>query len=179
MKTPAATPVTTSIPRGPVLISLAIGAAILIGFRGQIAEVAAAGGGRPHLPDLALIGRQGLAIQAHLLAALTAFLLSLFMLGGAKGTRVHKAVGWAWVVLMMTTALSSFLITSLNPGRLSWIHILSGWTAFATPLGVWAARTHRIGLHRRTMTGLVVGGLLIAGGLTFIPGRLMWRVFFG
>jgi uncharacterized membrane protein len=29
------------------------------------------------------------------------------------------------------------------------------------------------------MTGLVVGGLVIAGLLTFIPGRLMFGVFFG
>lgn len=26
---------------------------------------------------------------------------------------------------------------------------------------------------------LFVGGLLVAGGLTFPPGRLMWRVVFG
>jgi hypothetical protein len=28
------------------------------------------------------------------------------------------------------------------------------------------------------MTVLVVGGLFIAGAFTFVPGRLMWRVFF-
>jgi uncharacterized membrane protein len=80
---------------------------------------------------------------------------------------------------MMTTALSSFFIRELSPGKLSYIHILSGWVAFATPLGVWAARTHRVRLHQHMMTGLVVGGLFIAGALTFIPGRLMFRVFFG
>jgi uncharacterized membrane protein len=29
------------------------------------------------------------------------------------------------------------------------------------------------------MAGLFLGGLIIAGVLTFIPGRLMWRLFFG
>jgi uncharacterized membrane protein len=29
------------------------------------------------------------------------------------------------------------------------------------------------------MLGLYFGGLLIAGGLTLIPGRLLHRVFFG
>ncbi len=29
------------------------------------------------------------------------------------------------------------------------------------------------------MTGLYFGALVIAGLLTFLPGRLMWRVFFG
>ncbi|MEI6281493.1 MAG: DUF2306 domain-containing protein, partial [Alphaproteobacteria bacterium] len=117
-------------------------------------------------------------IQLHLYAALSAFLIALFMLSGAKGTRVHRTVGWAWVILMMTTAVSSFFVRTLNPGHMSWIHLLSGWVAFATPLGVWAARTHRVRLHRHMMTGLVVGGLFIAGAFTFVPGRLMWRVFF-
>ena len=29
------------------------------------------------------------------------------------------------------------------------------------------------------MIGLYFGGILIAGGLTFLPGRLMYRLFFG
>jgi uncharacterized membrane protein len=29
------------------------------------------------------------------------------------------------------------------------------------------------------MTGLFIGGLVIAGAFTFAPGRLMFRVFFG
>ena len=29
------------------------------------------------------------------------------------------------------------------------------------------------------MTGMFVGGLLVAGALTFIPGRIMFETFFG
>ena len=29
------------------------------------------------------------------------------------------------------------------------------------------------------MTGMFVGGLVVAGLLTFLPGRLMWAIFFG
>jgi uncharacterized membrane protein len=29
------------------------------------------------------------------------------------------------------------------------------------------------------MTGLFVGGLLIAGAFAFLPGRLMWQIVFG
>jgi uncharacterized membrane protein len=29
------------------------------------------------------------------------------------------------------------------------------------------------------MRGLYIGGLIIAGLLTFIPGRIMYRMFFG
>ncbi len=156
--------------------SLGIGAAILWLLRDQLPGFATV---RPHAPDLSLIAAQSLVVQLHLLAALSALFVALFMLKSAKGSKVHRIVGWAWVALMMTTALSSFFIREISPGHFSFIHILSGWVAFAAPLGVWAARTHRVRLHQRLMTGLVVGGLFIAGALTFIPGRLMFRVFFG
>ncbi len=171
-------PTIPAVSRGAALIGLGIGAAILFGLRGQIAR-AMAGGINLHGPDLALIAAQSPAIKVHLLAAVLALLIALFLLRGAKGTRLHRTVGWVWSAAMMTTALSSFLITEINHGQFSYIHLLSGWTAFATPLGVWAARRHKVQMHRRLMTGLVIGGLVIAGGLTFIPGRLMWRVFFG
>ncbi len=170
-------PVSTRVTLRRVLIPcLLINGAVLWLFRDQLAGLADI---RLRAPDLALLARQGVVVQLHLFAAVSALLTALFMLKGAKGTRVHRVVGWAWVVLMMTTAVSSFFIRELSPGRLSYIHILSGWVAFATPLGVWAARTHRVRLHQHMMTGLVVGGLFIAGALTFIPGRLMFRVFFG
>ncbi len=155
---------------------LLINGAILWLLRGQLAGFANV---RLHAPDFALLAGQSLVIQLHLFAAVSALLTALFMLKGAKGTKVHRIVGWVWVTLMMTTALSSFFIRELSPGKLGYIHILSGWVAFATPLGVWAARTHRVRLHQQMMTGLVIGGLVIAGALTFVPGRLMFRVFFG
>lgn len=173
---PAPVVSTRTTLRRVLLPCLLINGAVLWLFRDQLAGLADI---RLHAPDLALLARQSLVVQLHLFAALSALLVAMFMLKGAKGTKVHRIVGWAWVGLMMTTALSSFFIRELSPGKLSYIHILSGWVAFATPLGVWAARTHRVRLHQHMMTGLVVGGLFIAGALTFIPGRLMFRVFFG
>lgn len=41
------------------------------------------------------------------------------------------------------------------------------------------AKTHKVRLHAWMMTGLFVGGLVVAGLFTFIAGRLMWRIFFG
>lgn len=170
-------PVSTRTTLRRVLVPcLLINGAVLWLFRDQLAGLADI---RLHAPDFALLARQSLVVQLHLFAAVSALLVAMFMLKGAKGTTVHRIVGWAWVGLMMTTAVSSFFIRELSPGRLSYIHILSGWVAFATPLGVWAARTRRVRLHQHMMTGLVVGGLFIAGALTFIPGRLMFNVFFG
>jgi uncharacterized membrane protein len=44
---------------------------------------------------------------------------------------------------------------------------------------LWAFRTHNIKAHQRSMRGLYVGGLLIAGTLAFTPGRIMHAVVFG
>ena len=67
----------------------------------------------------------------------------------------------------------------LNNGAFSLIHILSAWTLLVLPMAVYAARRGDIARHRGRMTGLFIGGLLIAGTLAFMPGRLMWRLFFG
>lgn len=46
-------------------------------------------------------------------------------------------------------------------------------------LAVHAARRHRVSVHRKTVTGIFVGGSLAAGAFTFLPGQLMWRLVFG
>ncbi|MDG2528348.1 DUF2306 domain-containing protein [Caulobacter endophyticus] len=132
-----------------------------------------------HLPNLALVAAAPLKIQVHILAALTALAIGTMLMIGVKGTRLHRTLGWTWVAAMATTAVSSLFIREMNHGAMSWIHLLSGWTIVALPMAVYAARRHKVHLHRRFMTGLFVGGLLIAGGFTFLPGRLLWRVFFG
>lgn len=40
-------------------------------------------------------------------------------------------------------------------------------------LAVHAARRHRVSVHRKTVTGIFVGGSLAAGAFTFLPGQLM------
>ena len=44
------------------------------------------------------------AIQIHAVAALAAFGLGAVQLVGAKGTGLHRTLGWAWVVAMAATA---------------------------------------------------------------------------
>lgn len=135
-----------------------------------------------HAPKLDLLAAAPTAIQIHVAAALTALAIGTVLLIGIKGTRVHRTLGWVWVLAMGTTAISSFFIHQINPGGpagLSLIHLLSGWTVVGLPMAVYAARRHRVQTHRRAMTGMFVGGLIVAGLLTFLPGRLMWAVFFG
>jgi uncharacterized membrane protein len=163
------------IVRSPVIIpvlgvlGLAAGAALLVSLFPH---------GPIHAPDFSLLARQPLVVKVHLAAALTAFLLGLVMFLSRKGAPFHRAAGWTWVLLMATVAGSSLFITGLNGNAYSLIHLLSGWTLIILPFAVFAARRHDVKAHRRRMTGLFLGGMVIAGAFTFFPGRLMWAIFF-
>jgi uncharacterized membrane protein len=132
-----------------------------------------------HAPDWALLARQPWVIQLHIAAALAALLLGTVQLVGIKGTGLHRLIGWSWVVAMFTVAVSSLFIRQINPGSFSLIHLLSGWTLIALPMALFAVRRGRIASHARGMTWTFIGGLIVAGAFTFLPGRLMWEVFFG
>lgn len=133
----------------------------------------------PHAPNLALLGHVSAVIVIHFAFAVAAFAIGLVQLLGPKGTVVHRVLGWTWVVVMMTVAVSSFFIHAINPKGFSLIHILSVVTVCLLPLGVYAARRHNVNLHRRVMTNTFIGALVIAGIFTFFPGRLVWRMVFG
>nr|WP_281419558.1 DUF2306 domain-containing protein [Falsiroseomonas tokyonensis] len=113
----------------------------------------------------------------HAFAALGALALGGIQLLAPKGGGRHRAMGWVWVALMAVVALSSFWIATR--GHLSWIHLISGWVLLLLPIAVLAARRGRIRSHRRAMASLFLGGLIIAGGFTLLPGRIMGAVVFG
>ncbi|USQ95585.1 DUF2306 domain-containing protein [Caulobacter sp. RL271] len=150
--------------------ALGVGAAVVI------AAVAAA---KPHAPNLSLIAAAPTVVQVHLTAALTALVIGAVLMLRVKGTTAHKLLGWTWVLAMGTTAVSSLFIREINPGHFSFIHLLSGWTIVGLPGAVYAIKRGKVAAHRRAMTGMFVGGLLIAGVFTFLPGRLLWTVFLG
>jgi uncharacterized membrane protein len=133
----------------------------------------------PHAPNLALLAHVSPVIVVHLVFAVMAFAIGLIQLLGPKGTLPHRILGWTWVVMMMTVAISSFFIHAINPSGFSLIHLLSVFVVCMLPLGVYAAKRHNIDLHRRIMRNTFIGGLLVAGVFTFFPGRLIWQIFFG
>lgn len=118
------------------------------------------------------------AIQVHVAAAVTTFGIGLMLLLAPKGFRFHKTAGWAWVVAMGVTAISSFFITGIMGKSYSPIHALSAWTMISVPFGIAAIRRKDIKKHRQTMTGMFLGGMAIAGLFSFLPGRTMWEIFF-
>ena len=118
-----------------------------------------------------------LAMQIHLVVALSAFVLGTWVLFRRKGTRTHRMLGRIWMGLMLAVALGSFLITGhAGPGQLSWIHGLSAFVIMGVIIAVWAARTGRVNTHRGWVIGIYLGSFLGAGGAAFAPGRLISQI---
>ncbi|OQW57040.1 MAG: hypothetical protein A4S14_08885 [Proteobacteria bacterium SG_bin9] len=123
-----------------------------------------------------------LQIQLHAFAAMAAFLLGIAQFVAPKGTLPHRTVGWIWVGLMLIVAISSFWIHGKGfrlAGPFGPIHLLSIMVLFMLPMALMFARRHNARGHAKTMIGIFIGGLVIAGLFTFIPGRLMHAVAFG
>jgi uncharacterized membrane protein len=120
------------------------------------------------------------AIPLHAFAAMAAFVLGIIQLAAPKGTLPHRTLGWIWVGLMASVALSSFWIHQIRlVGPWSPIHLLSIFTLLTLPLGVWMAHRQRVRDHRRIMISLFSGALVIAGLFTLVPGRIMHAILFG
>jgi uncharacterized membrane protein len=133
----------------------------------------------PHAPDVTRLMQSPSVVKLHLAAALTAFFIGVFLLSGKKGATSHRIFGWVWVIMIIIAAASSLFIRTLNHGQFSFIHILSVWTLITAPLVIYFARKHDVARHSRTAIGLFIGGLVVAGLFAFVPGRLMWDLFFG
>lgn len=129
--------------------------------------------------DMTRFVESGLPLQIHVISAVTTFMIGALLLSGLpKGTTTHRRLGWLWVTTMASTAISSFFLTGLNGGSFSVIHGLSAWTIIVVPFAVAAARRHDVKRHASAMRGMFLGGMAIAGLFTFLPGRLMWHLFF-
>lgn len=114
------------------------------------------------------------AIEIHAFAAMATFALGIVQFAAPKGTLAHRTMGWAWVALMVVVSVSAFFIHQIKLwGTWSPIHLLAGFTLVGLGVAVHAARRHVIARHQRAMMALFFGALVIAGGFTFMPGRIM------
>jgi uncharacterized membrane protein len=134
---------------------------------------------RLHGPDRELLGRTSPVILVHLAFGVLALAVGGILLAGRKGARMHRVLGWAWVLAVGTVALTSLFIKTQNPGHFSIIHLLSGYVIIALPLAVAAARRHDVQRHRRYMTGMYLGGFAVNLVFVLLPGRLVWNLFLG
>lgn len=110
-------------------------------------------------------------VYVHLSAAVAAIAIGTIQLARQKGTSSHRAIGWTWVALMTVVAVSSLWIPAFL--EFTWIHVFTLLTAIVLPLGIWRIRHGDVAAHARSMRNLYIGGLVIAGAFTLVPGRLL------
>lgn len=119
-------------------------------------------------------------IQLHTAAAILALALTGAQLCMPKGTRLHRWMGWSWILLMATAAISSLFISTIKLwGPFSPIHLLVPVTLYSLYEGWRSARQRNIRQHKKTMLTLVIVALGITGALTLLPGRLMHEMLIG
>jgi uncharacterized membrane protein len=124
-----------------------------------------------------------LAVRIHVFTVIPAFLLGTWLIFvSRKGAPGHRAVGAFYLALMTVTAITTLFMHQINPKGflgLSPIHLFVPLTLFAVASALWGAHRHNVRAHQTAMLSLYIGGFLIAGGLTFLPGRIMHAVVFG
>jgi uncharacterized membrane protein len=125
-----------------------------------------------------------LAVKLHVFTVIPAFFLGTWLIFlSRKGSPSHRALGCTYLALMTVTAIAALCIHSIPSidifhgfGPIHIFSLITLWGVVGALRGVW---THNIRLHRGAMLGVYAGGLLIAGTLAFLPGRIMHAVVFG
>ncbi len=128
---------------------------------------------------LAPLWDASLAIQIHVLTVVPAAVLGLIQFLLPKGTPLHRAIGYAFMTLMVVTAIAAFFIPSFMGGRFSAIHLFIPLTLITVPRALLAARRGDIRAHKWSLIGLYFGAIGIAGFFAFMPGRVMHQIIFG
>lgn len=127
-------------------------------------------------------------IAVHMTAAIGAVATGPVALwarkGGAQRPRLHRAFGYAWVTLMIVTAVSALFIRDRGLPNLNGftpLHLLIPVTLVAIAAAFWFLARGNIAGHRKVMQRLYIGACLVAGAFTLLPGRylghLLWSQF--
>ena len=119
----------------------------------------------------------------HLATVIPAFAIGGLQLLRRKGTSTHKRLGKVYMLLMLATALITLAMPAkVGPQLLhhfGFIHVFSLATLINIPIAYFAAHYGNIRAHRAAMISLYIGGILIAGTLAFLPGRMLHQWLFG
>lgn len=126
-------------------------------------------------------------VAIHLAFALGALLLGPFALWARKGSRGHRAAGYAWVTLMLGGAVSSLFLRDFDMPNIAGytpVHIVTLTTFAGVGGGLWFIIVRRdAAMHRRFMQGTYIGGCIVAGLFALAPrrylGKLLWNEWLG
>ena len=119
-------------------------------------------------------------IAIHMSAAIAATLTGPVALWARRGRtqhpRLHRAFGYAWVTLMVVTAISALFIRDFklpNVAGYTPIHLLIPATFLGLTVAFGYLARRNIAGHRRAMQITYISACIVAGGFTFLPGRLL------
>lgn len=124
-------------------------------------------------------------IAIHMAAALAAVLTGPVALWARRADsphpRLHRAFGYAWVTLMIATAVSAVFIRDRklpNVDGFTPIHLLIPVTLAVLCFAFWKLGRRDFAGHRRAMQGLYVVACIVTGFFTLLPqrylGQLLW-----
>ena len=123
-------------------------------------------------------------VQLHVFTVVPAFFLGTWLIFfSRKGARNHRSVGYVYLTLMTVTAITALFIHQIPAidivfgfGPIHIFSVVTLWGVVGALRGAWA---HDIKMHRSSMLGVYIGGILIAGTFAFLPGRIMHELVFG
>jgi uncharacterized membrane protein len=119
-------------------------------------------------------------IAVHMTAAILAVVTGPIALWARKGVtqrpKLHRAFGYAWVTLMIVTAVSALFIRDFQLPNLNGytpIHLLIPATVISLVLAFVALARGNISMHRKSMQRLYLGACVTAGLFTLLPRRYL------
>lgn len=125
-------------------------------------------------------------IAVHMTAALAALAIGPLAIWARRSRttrpRLHRAAGYAWVTLMLMTALSAIFIRDRalpNIAGFSPIHLLVPVVLFSLFGAFRALARGQIDLHRKFMVSLYWSACVVAGAFTLLPQRFLGQLVWG
>jgi uncharacterized membrane protein len=125
-------------------------------------------------------------IAIHMTAALGALATGPVALWARKGRvqrpRLHRAFGYAWVTLMLATAISAIFLSGDKLPHIAGfgpIHVLIPVTLGMLVRSFWYLAHGNIAGHRKSMQLLYIGACITAGAFTLLPGRFLGHLVWG
>ncbi|MDB5870898.1 MAG: putative rane protein [Ramlibacter sp.] len=125
-------------------------------------------------------------IAIHVTAAIGAVVTGPIALWARRGRlqrpKLHRAFGYAWVTLMIVTAISALFIQGgrlPNIAGFSPIHLLVPVTLVALFASFYLLAKGNITGHRLVMQRLYIGACVVAGSFTLLPNRFLGHLVLG
>jgi len=113
----------------------------------------------------------------HLATICPRIFIGAWLLAQPKGNKSHKSLGLIYMLLMVFSCLVSLgMPAKVGPQLLlhfGFIHVLSVVALVSVVIAFKAIRQGNVKVHKRAMIGLYIGGILVAGSFTLMPGRLL------